>query len=175
MSHRIPLIILTVVLLQACSGDQAAAPAKKRPTESHNSARSVAISCDEYFSELRAAILGHLRGTEHIGLVSVVTPVTETTYASTTHQGPVEIPASICSAFGKSLRKRRQTHTDSPFTLAPACATLVERIDTDCLVPLVERSQALSSNCSQTLIGLSGSRDDLARLFADNDYCVNYP
>jgi hypothetical protein len=171
-TNRLILLPLSLLLLQACGGDAPSAPSNKAaPAPSAGS--SERMTCADYLPEVRAAILGHLRGTERIGLIGMVTGVSASTYASASDQGPVEISQSTCSFFGKKLRKDRKPDTDAAFKLAPACAARIERIDTDCLKPLAERGVPLNSVCNSTLIGMSAGREDLAQMLADDGYCTD--
>lgn len=169
---RFTLLPLTLLLLQACGGDAPTAPSTGSSAPAASGSRSEPISCAEYLPEVRAAILGTLRGTERNGLITLVSSVSEFTDGSASDQSSVQIPESVCSAFGKKLRKARRPDSDAPFTLAPACAARIEGIDADCLKPLAERGVALNSACNRALLSMSSGRDDLAQIMANGEYCA---
>lgn len=168
---KITLLPFALLLLSACGGSDSA-PAKATDSaaaKGTGSERSDQISCKEFFNEFRDGVLGHLRGTEQLGLIAHVTAVSASTYGSGTE--PTMVPESSCGIFGRSLRKARKPGSFTAAQLAPACAALVERIDQDCLKPLVGGGIALGKTCNMTLIGLSGSREDIGRIMADDSQC----
>ncbi len=123
-------------------------------------------ACAAYFNEFHDAVLGTLRGTEHIYFTSHVATISEST-----HGAGVQVPKFVCERGLKSLRKTRKADSSSARTLGPACKALVEHVDKDCLKPLIESGKGISDSCSQTLYGLSASPDDLGAQMADDDFC----
>lgn len=178
MRLRILLLIpATALLLQACGGDPSptVSGASSGPASTtRSSSDREEISCADFFGELRAAVLGHLRGTEDLPLIKHVTSVAASTYASSSDQsgGQVKVPDSMCRMFGRSLRKSRTADSFPAYSLAPACAAFVERIDRECLLPLVERGEALNNRCQMSLIGLSGFRPDRVNIMQNESSCA---
>jgi hypothetical protein len=166
------LIPAIALLLQACGGDPATAAATgASSTAPQQQAKRERISCAEFFGELREGVLGHLRGTESLSLIKHVTGVAASTYASGNADESVKVPDSMCGMFGRSLRKERKPASQSANPLAPACAAFVERIDRDCLQPLVQRGEALNQACSRKLIALSGLGPDRTNTMQNDSYC----
>lgn len=164
MHLRTPLqLTLMLALLYGCGGEPASAGDTGKPASGKDR-----IGCDTFFKEFRDGILGHLRGTESLSLVSHVTAVSAATYSS---GEPGSIPGSSCNMFGKSLRKARQPGAHPPIELAPACAAMIERIDQQCLQPLLRSGIPLSQDCNRNLIGFSATREDMQQRMGSGEFC----
>ena len=178
---QILTIAVSLAIVSACSdGDQAAVSGIQSTTAAAaaSSKRSDRISCDEYFVEFREAVLGKLRGTEDLSLLthvvaasaSAVVSIADTAVSS---DEPPRVNKSICNYAASRLRKVRVADTHAPRTLAPACEAMVEQIDAMCLRPLVDHGYALSTDCERKLIAVgSFDRATTDAEFSQNDSCA---
>lgn len=180
MFVRSSLVTLLMLGLSAC--DSASSPgnsgsasspapangASPTPAEGASPARET-VSCAQHYGEVRDAILGTLRGTESLSLVTLVTQhsvgVLSPLAAGTS-------PADAnCRSSSRSFREKRKPGTASAWPLAPQCSALLERIDARCLKPLAERGEPLSTACNLTLNGTADMSDGLQRKMGDGGFC----
>ena len=187
MNLRLVLTGFSFLMLFGCGGKEGA--------ESNSSASDTAvttaiaavsdeddeITCPQYFSELRHAVIGTLRGTDYVQLVSQVTPVAASTQAAVASEGASaeKVSSAICNYSGKKLRRARlqpmavAAQASAPRTLAPSCAVWIDRVDNECFTPLIESGQALSDECTQMLWGVSAVPVDLDQRMGSEDYCAS--
>lgn len=187
MNFRMVLTGFSLLILFGCGGKDGA-PSNASASDTAVTAATAAVSddddeitCPQYFSELRHAVIGTLRGTDYVQLVSQVTPVAASTQAAVASEGASaeKVSSAICNYSGKKLRRARlqpmavAAQASGPRTLAPNCAAWIDRVDNECFTPLIESGQALSDQCTQMLWGVSAVPEDLDQRMGSEDYCAS--
>lgn len=174
MSTRLLLPLALLATLTAC---QESSPPAARAADAASTASTPAagrggdrVDCPTWFSESRATLLGALNGTEQANMIQLVTALSASTHANG-ETGEVRVPTSVCGYFGGQLRKDRKPNSRRAAPRAAACTAMIESIDQHCLQPLAQRGIALNAACNQTLIGFSGSAEDLDQRMANDGGC----
>lgn len=170
-----------VLLLTACGGaasDPAPAaaptaatsaqPASPAPTERPRRER---VDCAVHYATARDAVLGTLRGTEHLPLIAPVTALSEGVLSPLPDGASPQ--SADCSFAQRQLLAKRQPDATPPRTLAPTCAALVESIDRACLQPLAQRGVPFTSACNTLLVGIADGREELDRKLGNDGYCAS--
>lgn len=129
------------------------------------------VDCAVHYATARDAVLGTLRGTEHMPLIGLATTLSEGVLSPLPEGTSPE--AADCDFAQRQLFRKRQADATPPRTLAPACAALIERIDRDCLEPLAQRGVPLPGACHTLIVGLADSREELGRKLGDDAYCAS--
>lgn len=163
MPYRAALIATSLVMLAGCGGESPGASAAtgapsasdstSTSTSTSASSASSAVTCDTHYREVREAVLGVLRGTESMSLIKLATVHSEG-MLSAPPAGTAPADMS-CRAESRGLRRERKPNTDTGWPLSPQCEALVQRLDSDCLQPLVERGAPFSSGCKMALMGVA--------------------
>ncbi len=155
MLQRASLIVLASLVLAGCGNESpgGVADASSPAAAAAAPTRSEAVTCDIHYREVREAVLGVLRGTESMSLIKLATVHSEG-MLSAPPAGTA--PADMnCRSESRGLRRERKPNTGTGWTLAPQCEALVQRLDSDCLQPLVERGAPFSSGCKMALMGVA--------------------
>lgn len=167
---RVGCVVVGVLLLAACGADKAppntvsasAVPAEKSRDN---------VTCAEHFSQARQAILGTLRGTQHRPLTALASELSVDVQPSGMDANS-RLTRS-CSFHNRRLLSVQTTRPARSQALPAACDALVEHIDKHCLQPLQQRGEPLSRQCHRTLLGLSGSAEDIDRMLGDEANCAS--
>jgi hypothetical protein len=160
MLNRIALLALIALTVSGCGSETAqsgsAAPESSAAASAGASARSTPreeVTCDIHYAEVREAILGVLRGTESLSLISLATGSSEGVLSA---PAAGTTPAQMnCRSQSRSLRRDRKPNTGVAWTLAPQCDALLQRLDSSCLKPLAEQGTPFSRACTMALVGLA--------------------
>lgn len=156
MLHRAALIATTLLILTGCGGESPSSHATASgpsASASSASAASAEVTCDSHYREVRETILGVLRGTESMSLVGLATRHSDGVLSA---PAAGSAPADMnCRSESRGLRRDRKPNTGTGWALAPQCEALLQRIDSDCLQPLVERGTPFSRGCNLALMGVA--------------------
>lgn len=170
MSKNAVYAVAVMLVLTACDpvdGKPGASPVMLADDASHP--RREQIVCSEHYAQVREAILGTLRGTESLPLITVVTRV-----SSTVLDGTVSLLNADCSFDNRKLQESRSPVAAPATPLQGRCAALVERIDTRCLQPLVERGEPLDKHCHLVLVAIADqSQKDVLRKMSSDQFCAS--
>jgi hypothetical protein len=165
MLQRSSLIAFLTIVLAGCGSEStststststsasASASTTSSAAAAPASTRSEAVTCDIHYAEVREAILGVLRGTESLSLISLATGSSEGVLSA---PAAGTTPAQMnCRSQSRSLRRDRKPNTGVAWALAPQCDALLQRLDSSCLKPLAEQGTPFSRACNLALVGVA--------------------
>lgn len=169
MFERAACVIALILALAACNpAGQNQAASSAAPAADSVHPRREKILCSDHYAQVREAILGTLRGTESLPLIQVATRVSSTVLSDTA------VRFNTDGFDNRQFQKLRIPTVSSATPLQGKCAALVERIDARCLLPLVERGEALDRNCHVVLIGIADhEQKEVMRKMRNEDFCAS--
>lgn len=170
MLNRIAVLTLSALALSACSGESADAPqAAQSSAPSALASPAADVDCAVHYSEVRDGILGALRGSEVLPLVSVVTTHSEGVMSAPT---PGTALAQLnCNSESRSFRAQRAPSAGAVWSLAPECDALILRLDTACLKPLAHAGTPFSAACNLALMGVASASDGQQQNMSNASLC----
>lgn len=151
MFKRTAGVAALILALTACNpADQKSAASATAPAADIARPAREKILCSEHYAQVREAILGTLRGTESLPLIQVATRVSSVVLDDTATRFNAD-----CGFDSQKFQKLRSPIATPVVPLQGQCAALVEKIDAQCLKPLVERGEALDKKCHVALVGIA--------------------
>jgi hypothetical protein len=176
MLNRIAVLTVAAIVLSGCSSEapSSGASASASSVASGSSASAPPapaneVTCDVHYGEVREGILGALRGTESLQLISLITRHTEGVRSAP----PQEMtPAQqSCSFESRAFRRVRSPNTGVGWSLAPQCEAMIQRVDSVCLQPLAERGTPFSQACSLALSGVASASGGQQQNMSNSGLC----
>jgi hypothetical protein len=176
MLNRIAALTVSAIVVSGCGSEApssgAVASASSGASGSSASAPPAPaneVTCDVHYSEVREGILGALRGTEKLQLISLITRHSDGVLSAP----PQEMtPAQLsCSFESSAFRRSRAPNTGVGWSLAPQCEALIQRVDSVCLQPLAERGTPFSQACSLTLSGVASASGGQQQNISNSGLC----